>query len=305
MKFAQIAKRVGLFIVVNLFVMVTLSIIAGFIFRHFHFQGYYRLMVWCLVWGMGGAFISLLLSRQMAKWMMGVQVIDPNTSNAEAQQLVQTVHQLARAAGLSHMPEVGYYESPEVNAFATGPSQSRALVAVSTGLLRNMREGEVEGVLGHEITHIANGDMVTMTLIQGVVNAFAMFLAWALTIALSQSSRDDDDRPSIGGFGQYMMMQLFQTVFLLLGSIVVAAFSRWREFRADAGGARLAGRDNMIAGLRRLQIIHEQGADIIGPQKPAFQSLKISGKTSGLLALFATHPPIEQRIARLENPTLS
>jgi heat shock protein HtpX len=239
----------------------------------------------------------------MAKMMMGVRVIDPNTSEPALQGLVETVHHLARSAGLSTMPEVGIYDSPEINAFATGPSRSRALVAVSSGLLSRMKQFDLEGVLGHETAHIANGDMVTMTLIQGVVNAFAMFLAWVLAIALSRGSDRDDER---GGnpFMEWMLMNLFQGVFMMLGMIVVCWFSRWREFRADAGGARFAGRDHMLSALKTLQAVHEGGADMAGPQQASFQALKISGKTGGLLALFASHPPLEERIARLENPTL-
>jgi heat shock protein HtpX len=305
MKFVQIAKRITLLLLVNLLVMITIGIIVSLLFRGLvpRMGGSQNLFLFCFVWGMGGAFVSLALSRWMAKMMMGVRVIDPNTSDPELQGLVQTVHHLAHSAGLSTMPEVGLYDSPEINAFATGPSRSRALVAVSSGLLGRMRQYDVEGVLGHEIAHIANGDMVTMTLIQGVVNAFAMFLAWMLAIALTRGSDRDDDR---GGspFMQWMLMNLFQSVFMMLGMIVVCAFSRWREFRADAGGARYAGRDHMISALKALQAVHEAGADMAGPQKPAFQALKISGRTGGLLALFASHPPLEARIARLENPTL-
>ncbi len=305
MKFLQMAKRVTLLLVVNMLVMITIGVIVSLLFRGLapRMGGYQNLFLFCFVWGMGGAFVSLALSRWMAKMMMGVRVIDPNTSDPELQALVQTVHHLARSAGLSTMPEVGLYDSPEINAFATGPSRSRALVAVSSGLLGRMRQFDVEGVLGHETAHIANGDMVTMTLVQGVVNAFAMFLAWVLAIALTRGSSRDDDR---GGspFMQWMLMNLFQSVFMMLGMIVVCAFSRWREFRADAGGARYAGRDHMISALKALQAVHEAGADMAGPQKPAFQALKISGRTGGLLALFASHPPLEERIARLENPTL-
>jgi heat shock protein HtpX len=304
MKFAQIAKRVLLFAAVNLLVVLTISILLTVLTVFFHVRlsggGYGGLMVLCFVWGMGGAFISLALSRLMAKWFMGVKVIDPNTSDRNARQLVETVHGLARNAGLTTMPEVGYYESPEVNAFATGPSRSRALVAVSTGLLENMRQSEMEGVLGHEIAHITNGDMVTMTLIQGVINAFVMFLARILAFAVASAMRSRDDDRGPGFFMQYMLVQVFQIVLSLLGFMVVAAFSRWREFRADAGGARYAGRENMINALERLRLVHETP---IGQQSdhssPAFQSLKISGKSGGLMALFATHPPLEVRIARL------
>jgi heat shock protein HtpX len=306
MRFVQIAKRISLFLLVNLLVMFTIGIIVSLVFRGpvARMGGYQNLFLFCFIWGMGGAFISLQLSRWMAKTMMGVQVIDPNTSDPDAQRLVQTIHNLARSAGLSVMPEVGIYDSPEVNAFATGPSRSRALVAVSSGLLARMRQYDVEGVLGHEMTHIANGDMVTMTLIQGVVNAFAMFLARILAFALSRggSSRDDDRGGNF--FMEWMLINLFQTVFMVLGMIVVNWFSRWREFRADAGGARLAGRDHMISALRTLKSIHEAGADLAGPQQPAVQALKISGRSGGFGALFASHPPLDERIARLENPTL-
>ncbi len=171
MKFLQVAKRITLLMLVNILVMLTIGIIVSLVFRGpvARMGGYQNLFLFCFIWGMGGAFISLLLSRWMAKMMMGVQVIDPNTSDPDEQRLVQTVNNLARAAGLSVMPEVGIYNSPEVNAFATGPSRSRALVSVSSGLLGRMRQYDIEGVLGHEIAHIANGDMVTMTLIQGVV----------------------------------------------------------------------------------------------------------------------------------------
>ena len=231
-------------------------------------------------------------------------MIPPNTNDPTLQELVETVHRLARSAGLPKLPEVGIYESDEVNAFAIGPTKSRALVAVSTGLLQRMGSREVTGVLGHEVTHIANGDMVTMTLIQGVVNTIAMFMGWVLAILLSQNSRGNDRRGGGSWFMQYMLQQLFQSVFMVLGSLVVAKFSRWREFRADAGGARLAGRDHMLLALRRLKVIHEEGADHAGPPNPALQALQISGKSGGLMALLADHPPIEERIARLERPVI-
>jgi heat shock protein HtpX len=304
MTFLQVSRRVTLLVVVNILVMLTLGLIASVFLRgrisHYSFDG---LLIFCFIFGMGGAVFSLLISRWSAKRLMGVEVIDPGSATGAERQLVETVHGLARAAGLPEMPEVGIYDSPEVNAFATGPSKSRALVAVSAGLLNRMRQPEIEGVLGHEITHIVNGDMVTMTLIQGVVNAFALFLARVLAIVLSQGSNRDDER---GGnfFMEWMLINLFQTVFMLLGSIVVCWFSRWREFRADAGGARLAGRDHMISALRALKAIHEAGVDQAGAPQPAFQALKISGKTESFLGLlFADHPPLDERIARLENPT--
>jgi len=302
---AQISKRIFLFVLVNVLVTVTITaILAVFhVGRYFPTGGLEGLAVFCLAWGFGGAFISLALSRLMAKWFMGVQVVPPDTSEPALRELVETVHGLARAAGLPALPEVGIYESGDVNAFATGPTRARALVAVSTGLLERMGQREVQGVLGHEVTHIANGDMVTMTLVQGVVNAFVMFLSRVLAFALSQAMRSRDDDRGGGGswFMQFLFIQLFQVVFGILGYIVVCWFSRWREFRADAGGARLAGRGNMIDALRALQRLHDpEAARAEAQHSQGVQSLKISGARRGLFALFADHPPLEERIARLE-----
>ena len=303
MKIAQISKRIFLLILVNILVVTTITLVLGLfhVGTYFPQGGLQGLALFCLVWGFGGAFISLALSRLMAKWMMGVKVIPPNTTDPTLRELVETVHALARQAGLPKLPEVGIYDSDEVNAFATGPTKSRALVAVSTGLLQRMGSQEVTGVLGHEVTHIANGDMVTMTLIQGIINAFVMFLARVLAFVVSQAMRSRDDRDSGGGWLQFILVMVFQIVFSILGSLVVCWFSRWREYRADAGGARLAGRENMINALRALRRLHDpEIAAAEASRAQAFQSLKISGQSSGLLALFATHPPLEQRIARLE-----
>jgi heat shock protein HtpX len=306
MKMAQIAKRVFLLVVVNILVMMTITVILGLlrVNRYFPEGGLAGLAVFCLVWGFAGAFISLALSRLMAKWMMGVQVIPPETGDPTLSRLVETVHGLARAANLPKLPEVGIYESDEVNAFATGPTRSRALVAVSTGLLQRLGSHEVEGVLGHEVTHIANGDMVTMTLIQGVINSFVLFLSRVLAFIVSQALRSRDERDSGGGMLQYLLSIVFQIVLSILGSLVVFWFSRWREFRADAGGARLAGRQYMINALRALQRLHDpEVVQAQAQQHPAFQSLKISGPTGGFARLFASHPPLEERIARLEQGT--
>ncbi|MEW6056256.1 MAG: protease HtpX [Bdellovibrionota bacterium] len=298
-------KRIFLFMALNFAIVITLSVLTQVlgIRPYLSARGidYGALMGFCLVWGMGGAFISLALSRMIAKWTMGVQVVDPNTRDPELQELVQTVHGLSRAAGLPAMPEVGIYESSEVNAFATGPTKSRALVAVSTGLLHRMKRDEVEGVLGHEVAHIANGDMVTMTLLQGVVNAFVMFLARAIAFAVAQAAagRRDDDSGSEGiSHGVYFITQIvLEIIFMILGSIVVAWFSRYREYRADSGGARLAGRDKMVNALQALRRTYE----IVDPNaQPAAQTLKISSHGSGIFRLFSTHPPLEERIARLE-----
>jgi heat shock protein HtpX len=211
------------------------------------------------------------------------------------QRLVQMVHRHARSANLPAMPEVGVYNSPEVNAFATGPTKSRALVAVSTGLLNRMSYEEVEGVVGHEVAHIANGDMVTMTLLQGVVNAFVMFLSRVIAFALSQRSSDDGER-RVTHVSPFLVMAI-EMVLMLFGSMVVAWFSRWREYRADAGGAKIAGRENMIRALQRLKA-NVEGVDM--DSAPSFMSMKISTKPNRFLALFSSHPPLEQRIERLQ-----
>jgi heat shock protein HtpX len=303
----QIGKRIFLLVAVNILVMVTITVILGLlrVQQYFPRGGLPELAVICLVWGFTGAFISLALSRLMAKWMMGVQVIPAETGDPGLRQLVETVHGLARAAGLPKLPEVGIYESDEVNAFATGPTRSRALVAVSTGLLRRMGSAEVEGVLGHEITHVANGDMVTMTLLQGIINAFVIFLSRVLAYVLSQAMRSRDDERDGGGAFEFLFVIVFQIVFSILGSLVVCWFSRWREFRADAGGARLAGRENMIGALRSLQRLYDpEVAEEEAKHAQAFQALKISGRRGGFMALFADHPPLEVRIARLEQGTV-
>lgn len=296
-------KRIFLFLAVNILVMVTISFVLKVLGVQPYLSSagiqYDSLMAFCLVWGMGGAFISLAISRMMAKWMMGVKVIGPEVRDPGLQSLVQRVHHLAAGAGLKTMPEVGIYESPEINAFATGPTKSRSLVAVSTGLLQRMDRNEAEGVLAHEVAHIANGDMVTMTLIQGVVNAFAMFLARAIAFAISQmgSSRDDEERG--GGFNSatyFIAQMVLEIVFMILGSMVIAAFSRWREFRADRGGAELAGKDKMIAALQALKSNFDM---VNGGGQAQVQTLKISSKGHGIFKLFSTHPDLDDRIARL------
>lgn len=294
-------KRIGLFLAVNILVITTISIILNVlgVKPYLTAQGlnYQSLMIFCLIWGMGGAFISLGLSRVMAKWMMGVKVIPVDTHNPEHRDLVQMVHDLSRAANLQVMPEVGIYESPEVNAFATGPTKARSLVAVSTGLLHRMKRDEVKGVIGHEVAHIANGDMVTMTLIQGVVNAFVMFLARAIAYAITMSRDSEGDERGGTPISYFVVQFVLEIVFMILGSIVVAWFSRYREYRADAGGARLAGRANMIQALEGLK---KTFSEVDPGAQPAVAALKISSRPGGVMRLFSTHPPLEERIERLK-----
>ena len=296
------AKRVLLFLATNLAVVVVLSLVVNLltalgVIPPFGRGGLTGLAVFCLIWGMGGSFISLQISRWVAKRSMGVRLVDGRTGQPDLDWLHETVGRLARQAGLP-MPEVGYYESPEVNAFATGPSRSRSLVAVSTGLLRGMRREEVEGVLGHELAHVANGDMVTMTLLQGVLNAFVMFFARIVASVVSSaiSRRDDDERPGFLDHMIYMAVVMVMEIALgILASLITAWFSRRREFRADAGSARLAGRDRMLAALRRLQSQRE----LVAPGNQALAAFKISGRP-GFLALLSTHPPLVQLFRALD-----
>lgn len=303
-------RRIGFFILLNIVVVTTISVIASVFGVGRYMSGgqmdFGALMGFCLLWGMGGAFISLLLSKTMAKWSMGVQIIDPNTSNPNARYLVETVHRLAQQAGLNTMPDVGVYESPEVNAFATGPSRNNSLVAVSSGLLQNMDQPSVEGVLGHEVAHIANGDMVTMTLLQGVVNAFIMALARIVAFAIDNALRSDRDNRSggLGHFGYAIVVSLLELVFFIPGSMVIAWFSRQREFRADRGGAQFAGAGNMISALRTLKRMEESRASFFdqGQANQSVACLKISsgGSRKSWVHMFSTHPPLEERIERLE-----
>lgn len=300
-----VAKRILLFLAVNALVIFTLSLLLNLFnvrpYLNAHGLDYNSLLIFCLIWGMGGAFISLALSRMMAKWMMGVRVIDPNTNDPELQRLLTTIYELCRTAHLSHMPEVGVYESPELNAFATGPTQKRSMIAVSSGLLRRMSQKELEGVLAHEISHITNGDMVTMTLLQGVVNAFVMFLARVLAYIFSGLGQQNQRRSSSGSYFSYMLfVWVFEFIFMLMGSLVIAFFSRYREFRADRGGAYLAGREQMIAALEALKRNHQ--IQDVAHEKPSFQSMKISTKRhQGFMSLFASHPPLDLRIERLRD----
>jgi heat shock protein HtpX len=288
-------KRIGFFFITNIAVMATIAIILNV----FGITGYltqtgidYRaLLIFCVVWGMGGSLISLFLSKSMAKWAMGVKTIDPMTTSGVEGELVQMVRRLASSARIP-MPEVGIYNSPEINAFATGASKSSSLVAVSSGLLERMDRNEIDGVIGHEISHIANGDMVTMVLIQGVVNSFAMFLSRIISYVVSTMVRDE-----IEYLVRFILTLLLDIVFSILGSLIVSYFSRIREFKADAGSARIAGRDKMIAALRALQRNIEAPVDKRGP---SMASLKISGKRKGFLAFFSTHPSLDDRIKALE-----
>jgi heat shock protein HtpX len=290
-------KRIGLFLVVNILIMITISTITSFLGVNHYMEArglnYQALMIFCLIWGFAGAFISLAISRWVAKFSLGVQVIDPQRMNQDERFLYETVSRLAHRAQLPKTPEVGIYPSEELNAFATGPTKNRALVAVSSGLLKSMNEKEIEGVLAHEVAHIANGDMVTMTLIQGVVNSFVMFIARVVAYFASQFVKEDM-RPIVN----FLTVIVLEILLSILGSMVVAWFSRQREYRADYGGASLSSKTSMIQALSALQRRFESRVEDES-QPASLATLKISGKKPGMLALFSTHPPLTERIERL------
>ncbi|MGK5064647.1 protease HtpX [Janthinobacterium sp. LB3P112] len=289
-------KRIVLFIATNLAVMLVLSLVLSFLGVGNPARGstlnLSSLLVFSLVVGFTGSIFSLLISKPMAKWSTGARVIDNPTSSTELW-LVNTVRALSERAGIG-MPEVAVYEG-DANAFATGAFKNSALVAVSTGLLQSMNRDEVEAVLGHEIAHVANGDMVTLTLIQGVVNTFVVFMARVVGFFVDNVLLKNNNREGGGrGIGYFVTVMVCEVIFGLLASIIVAWFSRQREFRADAGSAKLLGSPTpMMHALARL------GGVPPGELPQSMQALGISGGNGGWGALFATHPPLEQRIAAL------
>jgi heat shock protein HtpX len=288
-------KRIVLFLATNLAIVLVLSIVARvtgldqwLAVRGSSLGG---LLVFAAFFGFAGSFISLAISKWMAKTSMGVRVIQQPT-NATEQWLVNAVAGHARAVGIG-MPEVGIFDSPEPNAFATGARRNAALVAVSTGLLQRMNQQEIEAVLGHEISHVANGDMVTLTLIQGVVNTFVIFLSRIIGNIVDRTLfRSDDGR----GPAYFITVIVTQLLLGILANIIVMWFSRWREFRADRGGAQLAGTGNMIAALERLKSVHEP----LPAQQFAASGIASGPVAGGVRRLFMSHPPLEERIAALQ-----
>jgi heat shock protein HtpX len=287
-------KRILLFVLTNLAVMIVLGIAASLlgVNRYLSASGLNlgQLLGFSLLMGFGGAIVSLLMSKTIAKWSSGVRVIE-QAANPDEAWIVETVRRLADRAGIG-MPEVGIFQG-EPNAFATGAFKNSALVAVSSGLLSSMRKEEVEAVLGHEIAHIANGDMVTMTLIQGVMNTFVVFLSRVIGYFVDKVIlRNNNDGP---GVGYYVSTVVLDLILGFAAALIVAWFSRHREFRADAGSASLLGqKQSMVNALKRLGGIEP------GELPKSVATMGITGKPSGLMALFSTHPPIEQRIAALQ-----
>jgi heat shock protein HtpX len=292
--FNFLMKRIILFVLTNLAVVLVLGVVASLLgvnrFLTSNGLNLTALLGYALIMGFGGAIISLLISKPVAKWSSGVQVIE-QPSNADEKWLVDTVRKLADKSGIG-MPEVGIFEG-DPNAFATGAFKNSALVAVSTGLLQNMTHEEIEAVLAHEVAHIANGDMVTMTLIQGVMNTFVVFLSRVVGYAVDSFLRKNDEENTGPGIGYWVTTIVLDIVLGFAAAIVVAWFSRQREFRADAGAAALMGRKQpMMNALARLGGLHTA-------ELP--KSVAAMGIAGGMGQLFSTHPPIEERIAALQN----
>ena len=284
--------RILLYLATNLAILVLLGIVMSIL--GIDSASTSGLLVFAALFGMGGSFISLALSKWMAKKATKAQVIEQPSNQAE-QWLVDTVRRQAEMAGIG-MPEVAIYNAPEMNAFATGMKRDDALVAVSTGLLQNMNRDEVEGVLAHEVSHVANGDMVTLALIQGVLNTFVIFLSRMVAVVIDNFLRGDEEGGGLGFMGYIAVTIVLELVLGLFASLIVMWFSRKREFRADSGAAHLAGRQKMIDALRRLQASHEPSK--LPDQMAAFG---IRPREGGLAALFRSHPPLEDRIAALQN----
>jgi len=287
-------QRIVLFLLTNLAIMLVLSVTLSILMTVFGIdrQGLGGLLLLACVFGFGGAFISLLMSKWMAKRSVGAYVIEQPKNNTE-KWLLETVKRYSAEAGIG-MPEVALYQSPDMNAFATGANRNNALVAISTGLLENMSQAEAEAVIGHEISHVANGDMVTLTLVQGVVNTFVIFLARLIAGVIDNATRGNNNQGGLGTFAYYGVVFVLEMILGVLASIIVAWFSRKREYRADIGGAQLAGKSAMIGALEKLKRSQESQLD------GTMTAFGINNK-SKMLSLFASHPPLDERIAALRN----
>jgi heat shock protein HtpX len=295
-------KRIAIFLGVNIAIILTVTMVLHLlgIQPYLTAQGLNigALVLFCLIWGMVGSFISLLLSKMIAKWMLGVRILEPTTTSAEERKLISMVYTLSKKAGLETMPEVGIFESAEINAFATGATKSSSLVAVSTALLEKMNTDQVEGVIGHELAHIANGDMVTMALLQGVINAFVMFLARVIAYAIMQV-RGEEEGEGFSQLAYFLTVIALEIVFMIFGTMIISWYSRRREFSADRDGAKIAGKAKMLAALEKLQATYEAQQQEADPRLNSARAMMMSGK-KGWIALFATHPPLEERIAALQ-----
>ena len=284
-----VLKRIGIFLLTNLLVMTAISVIVSLL--GLRMDGLWGLLVICALFGMGGSFISLLISKSMAKWSYKIQLIQPGNSHSKAANLLYAIDGMAREKGIK-TPEVGIYQSRDANAFATGSSQNSALIAFSSGIIDRLSDDELAAVAGHELSHITNGDMVTMTLLMGIVNTFVMFFARILAFAIDNALRDNRGG-GLGFFGYIMVVTLLQNGLMLLAYIPISAYSRFREFRADAGAARLTGAIPMIEALKQISLAYQ-------PDKrtDSYVLAKINNRRR--VSLFATHPSIEARIKKLQ-----
>ncbi|EAR61520.1 protease HtpX [Neptuniibacter caesariensis] len=292
--------RIGLFLLTNIAVLIVASITLNILFGHYVTATGLNLpvlLIFCVVFGFIGSFISLFLSKKMAKMSTGTEIIT-QARNADEQWLLDTVAELSQQAGIK-VPEVGIFPAQQANAFATGWNKNDALVAVSLGLLQRFQKEEIKAVMAHEIGHVANGDMVTMALVQGVINTFVMFFARIAGYAVDSFLKSDDDESPAGtGIGYFITVIVFELIFAFLASFIVAWFSRYREFRADEAGARLSSNHAMIGALQRLKAEYDMPDQMPG-QLTAFGIS--SHLQSGLMALRASHPPLDKRIQALQN----
>lgn len=295
-------KRIFLLIALNFLIVIGTSLVLSLtgVYSLLQQHGFNpaTFLVFCFAYGLVAAFISLFLSKIVAKWVYNIRLISPYDRSSEGQMLYKIVEKISLRANLKRVPEVGIFNCDTPNAFATGYSKKNSLVAVSSGLLKLMTPEEIEGVIGHEITHITNGDMVTMTLLQGTVNAFVLYLSYMLSLFLINASKKEDSAPlSFGAF--YLLRFLFEIIFMILGSLLIAAFSRYREFKADKGGALLAGKPAMIHALEKLQMIEE--GKIADNTPKGIAALCLVRKKWGLWQRwFSTHPPMDLRIKHLQ-----
>ena len=282
-------KRIGIFLITNLLVMLVLGFVVGLL--GLKLENLWGLLIICAIFGMGGSLISLFLSKPLVKASYKVQIVKPGVSHPKIAYLLSAVEAMAAERNLK-TPEIGIYNSKDANAFATGASQNSALIAFSSTLIDRLSEDELAAVAGHEMSHISNGDMVTMTLLMGVVNTFVMFFARILTVIIDNALRDDRGG-GLGYFGYMLVIMVLQNILMLLANIPIAAYSRWREFKADAGSANLVGAAPMIEALKKIAVgyVPEKRTD-------SYALAKINNQKR--ISLFATHPPIEVRIQRLQ-----
>jgi heat shock protein HtpX len=298
-------KRICLFLALNLLIVTCVSVIINFLglkpYLSSNGLDIRMLAGFCLVWGMAGSLISLLLSKKIATWMLSVKIINTEQNPSQTEKkLVEIVTKIAKKANIYNIPEIGIFKSCQPNAFATGASKNFALIAVSSTLLQTLSDDEIEAVVAHEMAHILNGDMVTMSLLQGVINAFVMFLSRIFAYALANAnSRDGKKQESLSSF--YLFTFIFEMIFLSLGSILLFFVSRKREYQADKGGALLVGKDKMIKALKALDQSFSLSKEEIKAQKEFAAMMIKQSKPSPFSKIFSTHPTIQQRIKYLEN----